>query len=205
MHILGEHQEWAKYSNYESALRVPLAIYFPGSSYASNSIESAQHNSTSKHKRIYKRKYMKPVELLDLMPTIIDLAGLPSIPECTHNQTVQTCTEGKSLEPLFSKFSNGRLCNKHSDIQSYSNCNYAFSQYPRPALYPEPDSDEPVQRNIKYMGYSVRSKRYRYTQWVGSKTDYTGKIYFILAFCFFFVILKTSNILKLWALFCKSI
>ena len=177
MHILGEHQEWAKYSNYESALRVPLSIYFPASCHASNTIESAQHSNKSKHKRNCKRKYMKPVELLDLMPTIIDLAGLPSIPVCIHNQTVRTCTEGKSLKPLFLEFCNSRLCNKHSDIHSHSNCNYAFSQYPRPALYPKSDSDEPVQRNIKYMGYSVRSKRYRYTQWVGTNTDKAGKKY----------------------------
>ena len=182
MHILGEHQEWAKYSNYESALRVPFSIYYPVSSHVSNSIESAQHNKKVKHKKNCKRKYMKPVELLDLMPTIIELAGLPSIRVCNYNKTVHTCTEGKSLEPLFSKGCNRRLWNKNSNIHSYSNCNYAFSQYPRPALYPEPDSDEPVHTNIKYMGYTVRSKRYRYTQWVGLKTDETGKKYSIATF-----------------------
>ena len=173
MHILGEHQEWAKYSNYESALHVPLAIHFPSSSHAINSIAASKHRNKSKHKR----KYMKPVELLDLMPTIIDLAGLPSIPVCMYNLTVQTCTEGKSLKPLFFEFHNSSWCNKRSNIHSNSNCNYAFSQYPRPALHPEIDSDQPVQRKIKYMGYGVRSKRYRYTQWVGTNTDKIGKKY----------------------------
>ena len=31
------------------------------------------------------------------------------------------------------------------------------------------------QKSLKYMGYSVRSTRYRYTQWIGVRQDEKGK------------------------------
>lgn len=44
----------------------------------------------------------------------------------------------------------------------------ALSQYPRPGMHPtkHPNSDKPKLRNIKIMGYSLRSDFYRYTLWV---------------------------------------
>lgn len=46
--------------------------------------------------------------------------------------------------------------------------NTAFTQYPRPGLYPtlKPNSDKPKLQEIKIMGYSINTERYRYTQWV---------------------------------------
>jgi hypothetical protein len=41
---------------------------------------------------------------------------------------------------------------------------YAFSQYPRPSIQPSVDSDQPSQ--IHFMGYSVRSARFRLTEWI---------------------------------------
>lgn len=43
-----------------------------------------------------------------------------------------------------------------------------FTQYPRPGVFPtaDPNSDEPQLKDIKIMGYSIRTKRYRYTEWV---------------------------------------
>lgn len=43
---------------------------------------------------------------------------------------------------------------------------YAISQYPRPSVYPEINSDKPHLKDIKIMGYSIRTKRYRYTEWI---------------------------------------
>ncbi|CRK88537.1 CLUMA_CG002215, isoform A [Clunio marinus] len=45
---------------------------------------------------------------------------------------------------------------------------FAFSQYPRPGTFPSksPDSDQPKLREIKIMGYSIRSKQFRYTAWI---------------------------------------
>jgi len=44
----------------------------------------------------------------------------------------------------------------------------ALSQYPRPGMLPtkHPNSDKPKLRNIKIMGYSLRTDIYRYTMWV---------------------------------------
>lgn len=43
-----------------------------------------------------------------------------------------------------------------------------FSQYPRPGNFPTlvPNSDEPKMADIKIMGYSIRTKTHRFTQWV---------------------------------------
>lgn len=43
-----------------------------------------------------------------------------------------------------------------------------FTQYPRPNIYPNKkiNSDKPRLKNIKIMGYSIRTDRYRYTEWI---------------------------------------
>jgi iduronate 2-sulfatase len=68
---LGEHNSWCKQTNYEIDTRVPLIIRAPG---------SAQNGT----------KTDALVELLDVYPTLCDLAGLP----------VPKHAEGKSLAPL---------------------------------------------------------------------------------------------------------
>lgn len=42
----------------------------------------------------------------------------------------------------------------------------AFSQTPRPGPLPQIDSDKPLAKYIRVMGYSVRTERHRYTEWV---------------------------------------
>lgn len=44
----------------------------------------------------------------------------------------------------------------------------SFTQYPRPGPYPtsKRSSDKPRLKEIKIMGYSIRTDRYRYTEWV---------------------------------------
>ena len=70
---LGEHAMWCKHTNYEIDARVPLLISYPSAVKANNVSAS-------------------PVELIDLYPTLCDLAGLEPPSQC----------EGKSLTPLFS-------------------------------------------------------------------------------------------------------
>lgn len=49
----------------------------------------------------------------------------------------------------------------------------ALSQYPRPSAYPKLNSDKPRLKDIKIMGYTLRSKRFRYTEWIGfNNTNY---------------------------------
>lgn len=138
---LGEHAEWAKYSNYEIAVRVPLIIYSPDFRYKD------AHN-------VYRL-----AELVDLFPTIVDLAGIKPIKHCSKSKfKYPTCTEGKSLLPFFS--TSTLLMNDTNDV--------AISQYPRPGKYPTfyPDSDRPRLHQIKIMGYSLRTKQFRYTIWL---------------------------------------
>lgn len=135
---LGEHQEWAKFSNFEVAVRVPLILHLPTGGQKSTRVSS-------------------PVELLDIFPTLTDLAGLPAVEKCpVPSSQRRLCTEGKSLKQVISKTS----------LSEEATFSFAFSQYPRPSLHPRRDSDKPRLKKIKYMGYSVRSRHYRYTEWV---------------------------------------
>lgn len=124
-----------------------------------------------------------PVELIDIFPTLVDLASLSNnIPKCKNNaDKTLLCFAGKSLVPLM--LENGTIdsCQpKNSDAranytkaqikQSRTTKNefaeFAISQYPRPSEYPQRNSDKPRLKTIKIMGYSIRTKRYRYTEWI---------------------------------------
>lgn len=104
---LGEHGLWGKLTNFEDATRSPLIICVPGKTKG-----GAQTDAL--------------VELVDIYPTLCELAGLP-LPQ--H-------FEGISAAPLFD-----------DPRQRWKTA--AFSQYPRPG----------------YMGYSMRTERYRFTRW----------------------------------------
>ncbi|XP_058054448.1 iduronate 2-sulfatase [Anopheles bellator] len=146
---LGEHGEWAKYSNYDVAVRVPLVISTPTMNAPGSGSEEV--------------KIENVVELLDIFPTVVDLAGLPPIPACHEKRPRKalSCVEGKSLVPLL--LANG-TANEDSSPEQW----IAYSQYPRPEPYPSivPSSDDPKLRFIRIMGYSLRTERFRYTAWI---------------------------------------
>ena len=99
------------------------------------------------------------VELVDIFPTLAELSGIPVPPLCpTDSLSVDFCTEGRSFAPLLHHAVQGR------DVKWK---NAAFSQYPRPSVEPQEDSDKPRLRNINIMGYSMRTDMYRYTEWIG--------------------------------------
>ena len=104
---LGEHGLWFKQSCFEQSARVPLIIMVPGAKSAGKSCP-------------------RTVELLDLYPTLADLAGLMP-PENL---------EGVSLKPLLEN---------------------PQASWDRPAY-------TQVQRPLG-PGHSVRTERYRYTEW----------------------------------------
>lgn len=159
---LGNHGAWAKYSNFDVAVRVPMIIYSPD--FVGTNRNVAQN-----------------VELLDLFPTLVDLIGLPPLKKC-EGKNEKLCTEGKSLMKYF------------HDPLLHEDDTYAYSQYPRPSSHPSivPNSDEPKLHEIKIMGCSVKTQRFRYTLWVGynsttfTKGKMTGKI------CRFMVFLTTE-------------
>ena len=119
---LGEHNMWTKNTNFEVAVQVPLFISAPG------------------YRNV--RTTSKLVELVDLFPTIVELAELSSVPPCgevTTSRTTQLCTEGESLVPLL-----------RADTENQWNKEAVFHQYLRG----------------NKMGLSIRTDKYRYTYWL---------------------------------------
>lgn len=110
---LGDHTMWNKHSNFEQATRIPFVFSGPG---------------VAKGKTV-----ATPVELIDLFPTVFELANVKQ-----SNQT-----DGKSLVPLLDNSTKTNL-----------KVDFALSQYPR--------------KNGKVMGYTIRTERYRYTEWHGN-------------------------------------
>ncbi|KAL0272037.1 UNVERIFIED_CONTAM: hypothetical protein PYX00_005164 [Menopon gallinae] len=152
---LGEHGEWSKYSNFDVAVRVPLIIRVP---YLTYLVENSRNMEESGW---YSNEI---VELVDIFPTVVDLAGLRGIPICPKNVTnISICTEGRSLLPLIMN----TVLQKYK-VHRAGRKNLALSQYPRPGLFPtrHPNSDKPRLSEIKIMGYSIRTENYRYTEWI---------------------------------------
>ena len=77
------------------------------------------------------------VEFVDIFPTLIEAAGYESMVLCPEDSSATSlCTEGTSLMPLIRK-------------ETIQWKDAAFSQFIRG----------------NYMGYSIRTTRYRYTEW----------------------------------------
>lgn len=80
------------------------------------------------------------VEFVDVYPTLCELAGIPAGKEL----------EGQSLVPLLR---NPERRGKRA----------VFSQFLREGIWVAPDG-------VEYMGYSIRTERYRYVEWIAWKT-----------------------------------
>ncbi len=111
-YFLGEKGLWYKRKAFERSARMPMIIAGPA---------LAKHATTS-----------KPVELLDLYPTLADLCGL----------TAPSNLEGASLKPLLT--------------------NPSDATWNKPAV-------TQVWHNKKAWGYSIRTERWRYTEWLEGK------------------------------------
>lgn len=98
------------------------------------------------------------VELVDLFPTLAEITKLPVPPLCKL-YTTNFCTEGLSFYPVIKHY----VVEK---IEDFSWKTAVFSQYPRPSKDIQMNSDQPKLKYISYMGYSIRTHRFRYTEWV---------------------------------------
>lgn len=107
--MLGEHGQWMKNILWEPSARVPLIVRVPGK------------------RNVAGKRSPRTVELLDLYPTLVELAGLPDYAR----------NEGKSLTPLLAKPSD--------------------RSWTKPAL------------SQVRGGRSVRTERWRYTEWEGGR------------------------------------
>ena len=149
---LGDYDIWGKATNYEIATRVPLIVSSPR-------VRARGKSSNAL------------VELLDMYPTLCELAGMP----------VPSHVEGKSFMQLLN----------NPDLEGK---NAAFSQFPCPAL--REWAAKPFQPNMRerfknliekaelqiqeefsdvwsrelfeshLMGYTMRTDRYRFVRWV---------------------------------------
>ena len=111
-YFLGEKGLWYKRKAFERSARMPLIIAAPGMAQGKTSF--------------------KPVELIDLYPTLADLCGLKPPADL----------EGLSLRPL--------LVDPND------------AQWTKPAV-------TQIWHNKKSWGYSLRTDRYRYTEWLEGK------------------------------------
>ncbi|XP_071951486.1 iduronate 2-sulfatase-like [Antedon mediterranea] len=186
---LGEHEDWAKFSLFNEATRVPLFFHIPGvtTKKQKKQGETFQFINTLKDTKL-KEKHLKRlndltapkkssisadlttdafVELVDLFPTLAELAGLQVPPTCPSKPfKTMLCTEGTSLVPLINQTVYGK---KDSKIIQWKNA--TFSQYPRPSDYPCSLTDLSPYENITIMGYSMQTTKYRYTEWIGFDTN----------------------------------
>lgn len=115
---IGEHALWGKTSNFELDARVPLIIASPGH-------EAGQGKTTK-----------ALAELVDLYPTLADLAGI--------SNDLRKTLEGISLAPVVSD-------------PSATVKDAAFTQHQHPFYGSE--------KNWKAWGYSMRTDQWRYTEW----------------------------------------
>ncbi|XP_077387522.1 iduronate 2-sulfatase isoform X2 [Festucalex cinctus] len=158
---LGEHGEWAKYSNFDVATRVPLIFYVPEPPASYSGLTESTFpflDVFSQSEFIFKTAKVveNVVELVAVFPTVCHLAGLKAPAPCPEvSFQEQLCTEGKNLAHEFKP-------KKQKNNEAVS-----FSQYPRPADTPQEDSDLPDLKDIKVMGYSLRTCDYRFSLWLG--------------------------------------
>ncbi|XP_064319251.1 iduronate 2-sulfatase [Phalacrocorax carbo] len=166
---LGEHGEWAKYSNFDVATRVPLMFYVPGMTTSSVSQRERVFPYLDPFSHILRKvpegRSEKVVELVSLFSTLAELAGLQVPPMCPETSFhIALCTEGASIVRYFNASEEKSGCDDTS--RCFNNETVAFSQYPRPADTPQWNSDKPKLKDIRIMGYSMRTVDYRYTVWV---------------------------------------
>jgi len=144
---LGEHLEWAKYSNFRVATNVPLMIHVPGltDNRDEHNFQTTQNGSVSN----------ALVELVDLFPTLAELTGIGVPALCPDDSSkIMLCSEGLSFVPVLKNLT---LPWKRA----------IFSQYPRPSDTPQGNSDQPTLSETKIMGYSMQTnQQFRYTEWV---------------------------------------
>ena len=114
-YMLSEHGQWMKQDLFEESARMPFLMSVPG-------IKSPGRHSD------------KPVELVDIYPTLADLCGLKA----------PTDLEGYSLRPLLDN------PNARWDKPAYTQV-------------------ERTVDNKSLMGYSVRTEKWRYTEWDGGR------------------------------------
>jgi hypothetical protein len=144
---LGEHNMWCKMSLFDSSTRVPLLIRDPDAA-RSNASRGARTGA--------------PAQLLDMFPTLASLAGLPAPPGA----------EGVDLTPLFADPSGAAAAALAGGAAFSQQAKCYAKNWSTPRPTPEQQrllalmTCEFVDReHMDFMGYSIRTTEWRYTEW----------------------------------------
>ena len=136
---LGEHDMWAKHTNFEDDTHVPFLLKVPGVT------DSGMRTDAL-------------VELIDIFPSLTELAGLPVPPVCPEdNKDLLACVEGSSVVSLLK-----------DPKQPWKKA--SFSQYPRPYCGVSTIPNKPFKAGNEgegVMGYAIRVDTYRFVEWYG--------------------------------------
>lgn len=137
---LGEHNMWTKMTNLEDDTHVPFMLRVPGVT------DSGMRTDAL-------------VELIDIFPTLTELAGLSLPPLCPEDdKDLLACVEGSSAASLLK-----------DPKQEWKKA--AFSQFPRPYVglssIPNKPSFKASNKLEDVMGYALRVDTYRFVEWYG--------------------------------------
>ena len=166
---LGEHAQWAKQTNFDIANRVPLMIRVPG--------------VTDKGVRTNML-----TELVDIFPTLVEAAGFERLKTCPANSKWRKlCTEGSSLFPHLRGTAKGifrESTNSNNTIETKSaeNTKWKSADEKNDAKWKDAVFWQYPKGHKKYgivprsMGYTIRTWRFRYTEWVYIR-HLGGKLY----------------------------
>ena len=157
---LGEHCEWRKFSNFELTTRVPLIVRTPpgwssamaiGTTRISGDDGSGGDGGSSRAAISQGRRVDALVELVDIMPTLHELAALPPLPPG------ETPLAGTSLVPL--------LAGRVSELKEAAFSQYARKPHNISRPYAQNGIDHANRTDFVAMGYTVRTRDWRYTEW----------------------------------------
>lgn len=125
MHLAADQNEWAKHTEHERAVRSTLL-------FAGACVPPSQRG----------KKSDAFAELIDIYPTLADLAGIPVLPLCPLNSSdVDACSEGASLAPI--------IRDGAAQVK-----NASYFQWPKTV------------GNTDVMGYGLRTDDFHYVTWV---------------------------------------
>jgi len=141
---LGELGGWRKFTNFEAATRVPLIVRAPWLARRRGSVHAT--------------RVAEVVELVDVLPTVAALAGLP-LP-------AGESFDGRSLLPLLGGPDDGDVEERAAPPPPPP---AAFSQYPRRVHDAAAPWDNGIihepRASFTHMGFTVRVAEWRYTEW----------------------------------------
>lgn len=112
--MLGDHNLWRKTYPYESSIRIPYLVKFPKSA----GIKPGQVCSA-------------PVELMDIMPTMLEAAGIP-IPELVDGESLYKLAHGKTDD--WRRYLHGEHCkcyDEELEHQYLTDGKYKYIWFPR--------------------------------------------------------------------------